>query len=102
MICVIFAIASYIATLASPVTHCSQEQCAVILEYLSMFYIKCNQILICIPPGHITDGRFSHNWEIITENIAYLVACKQRLLCFKMVKKFKVSLNSFSRGAGSQ
>ena len=50
-------------------------------------------MLICVLPGHITDGRFSHNGEIIIENIAYLVACnkcRQKLLCFKMVKKFKL------------
>ena len=58
-----------------------------------MLHRKCNQILICILPGHITDGRFSHNGEIIIENIEYLVAwneCGQNLLCFKMVKKFKL------------
>ncbi len=62
MICVICAITSYTA---SPVKHCSREQCAALLECLSMFYRKCNQILICILSGHITDGKFSHSWEII-------------------------------------
>ncbi len=63
------------------------------LERLSMLYRKCNQILICTLPGHITDGKFSRNGKIIIQNIAHLVACnecRQKLLCFKMIEKFKL------------